>query len=177
MKRRHSIRLKHYDYAQDGAYFVTICTHQRAALFGDVTDGEMTLNTLGCVADDCWWAIPAHFSGVELDAFVVMPNHVHGIVIINRWEIARPNAVEATHASPLQPEPAHGPKQASLAAIIGSYKSAVTRQTNRIRQRPGAPVWQRNYYEHIIRTDRALNAICKYILYNPARWADDEYFV
>lgn len=178
---RRSIRLKAYDYTQDGAYFVTLLAHRRAHLFGEVMDGEMGLNTLGCVADACWWAIAEHFPGVELDTFVVMPNHVHRIIVINRWAantISGDSQVRARHVVPLQPqtESFGKPVVGSLPTIIRSYKAAVTRQINHIRQTPGTPVWQRNYYEHIIRSDRSLQTIREYILYNPARWADDEYF-
>jgi putative transposase len=194
---RRSIRLQGYDYAQDGAYFVTLLTYRRAHLFGDVSDGEMTLSTPGCVADTCWWGISDHFPGVTLDAFVVMPNHLHGIIVINRWQATSSQAeapvrarhdvshdedahipVGATHVSPLQPQtmPPNGPKPGSLAAIIGSYKSAVARQINQMRQTPGQPVWHRNYYEHIIRSESTLNRIREYIRYNPVRWSEDEYY-
>jgi REP element-mobilizing transposase RayT len=172
MADRRSIRLQDYDYTQDGAYFVTLLTYRRRLLFGEVAEDDVELSTLGCVAEECWLTIPDHFPGVELDMFVVMPNHVHGIIVINRWE-TNTSYVRATHVSPLQ---SRGPQSGSLGAIIGSYKSAVTRRINRIRETPGAPVWQRNYYEHIMRNERSLNAIREYILHNPARWAEDEYY-
>jgi REP element-mobilizing transposase RayT len=179
MKLRRSIRLKHYPYAQDGVYFVTICTLNRECLFGAIADGEADLSTLGCVADSCWWAISEHFRGVELDAFVVMPNHIHGIVIINRDYPVGARHVGARHAVPLQSQTeSFGlPVSGSLPTIIRSYKSAVTRQINQIRQTPGAAVWQRNYYEHIVRSTRSLNCIRQYIHQNPARWRDDTYYL
>ena len=164
---RKSIRLKEWDYTEPGAYFVTICTHRREHLFGRVVDGVMELNELGEIVRACWDELPTHFPRVELDAFVVMPNHVHGIIVIMADDI-----VGATHASPLHPR---GPAPHSLGAIVGSFKSAVTRRINILRGTPGARVWQRNYWEHIIRNERVLNAIRRYIVYNPDRWTWDRY--
>jgi len=171
---RRSIRLKGYDYTRPGAYFITICTHERAHLFGAVVEGKMQLNDAGRIAEQCWRDIPVHFPHVQLDAFVIMPNHVHGVL----WIVAHDGArVGATHASPLRnaPIPPRGPVPQSIGAIIGQFKSAVTRQINALRNAPGAPVWQRNYYEHIIRNEQALNAIRRYIVENPLRWHLDRY--
>lgn len=166
---RHSIRLKDYDYSQAGAYFVTICAWNRECAFGEIIDGEMQLNEWGEVVALCWDEIPIHFPNVELDAFVIMPNHVHGIIII-------PDSVEARHASPLQQktEIPRGIKRKSLGAIVGSFKSATTKRINQIRSNPGAPVWQRNYYEHIIRDEEDLHDILEYIAGNPVKWGEDE---
>jgi len=187
-RHRHSIRLGGYDYSRPGAYFVTICTHDRACLFGDVAEGEMRLNDAGRIAEQCWRDIPAHFPRLDLDAFVIMPNHVHGIIWITDDAVgvndARghnenvappvtrpPHNVGATHASPLphalRPR---GPQRRSVASIIGSFKSAVTKRINKLRGTPGMPVWQRNYYEHIIRTGESLDRIRRYIGENPLRW-------
>jgi REP element-mobilizing transposase RayT len=166
---RCSIRLKGYDYTWAGAYFVTICTKDRACLFGDVVDGVMRLNQMGQIVWQCWLAIPDHFPHVLLDEFVVMPNHVHGIIVIMATHI-----VGATHASPLQnddtPTRPRGPQRQSVGSIVGSFKSAATKRINEQRGIPGAPVWQRNYYEHIIRDDESLNRIRQYIAENPLRW-------
>ena len=169
---RHSIRLRGYDYSQAGAYFITICMQQHQCLFGDVVNAEMDLNDLGMIANECWLAIPEHFPNVELDAYVVMPNHVHGIVVIMDDVGA---AVGATHASPLHASPlqTNGPKPNSLGAIIGSYKSAVSKQINELRGSEGAKIWQCNYHDHIIRHEREWNAIAKYIYANPASWNAD----
>jgi len=161
---RRSIRLKGYDYAQPGAYFITICTQDRACLFGEVADGEMRLNEMGQVVCECWSAIPEHFSNGVLDAFVVMPNHVHGIVVI----------VDGRGTACRAPTEQFGrPITGSVPTIIRSFKSAVTRRINALRGTPGAPVWQRNYFEHIIRNDESLNRIRQYITDNAARWAFD----
>lgn len=163
---RRSIRLKGYDYSQAGAYFVTICTQDRVYLFGEVVDGEMRLNEWGEIVRQCWFDIPAHFPKAALDEFVVMPNHIHGIIVL----VDSP--VGATHASPLPTQP-RGPQRQSIASIVGSYKSAVAKRINQQRGTPGAPVWQRNYYEHIIRNDESLNRIRQYIAENPLRWEVD----
>ncbi len=168
---RRSIRLPGYDYSQPGAYFITICTHNREYLFGDVADGKMILNEFGNVAQQCWLEIPQHFKHVKLDAYVIMPNHVHGIIFIVG---SRHHNVGARHAVPLQFEQFGKPVPGSIATIIRSYKSAVSKQINQIRQTPGMPVWQRNYYEHIIRNEMDLHRIRQYIMNNPKNWEMDE---
>ncbi len=166
---RRSVRLKGYDYSRAGAYFVTVCTRNRECLFGDVTDGIMRLNKVGRVVEKCWQAIPSHFSTVRLDAFVIMPNHVHGIITI-----VGPTHTGATHASPLRGRSRpSGPGRQSIGAIIGSFKSAVTRRINQLRGTPGGRLWQRNYYEHIIRNSESLDRIREYIVNNPLQWELD----
>lgn len=172
---RRSIRLKGYDYAQPGAYFVTICTQDRQCLFGDIAEGQTRLNTLGEVVLACWANLPHHFPHVELDAFVVMPNHVHGIVVIThrRGEASGPNTripgLAAPDASPLL----DGTRPGSLGAIVQNFKSVSTRRINTMRSAPGLPVWQRNYYEHVIRNEHELDRIREYIASNPMQWAMD----
>jgi putative transposase len=139
-----------------------------------VIDGAMYANKYGKIILACWSQIPAHFQKVTLDAFVVMPNHIHGIVVITDAMHHTTNA-EAQHAAPV---PALVPARlnvqpASLGALVRSFKSATTQQINMTRKSPGMPVWQRNYYEHIVRHDSSLNRIREYILKNPGRWADD----
>ena len=174
--RRRSIRLRDYDYRESGAYFITICTHRRASLFGEITMDEMRLNMLGVLVQRSWGVLPEHFPNVELDAFVIMPNHVHAVVVLFDPE-NKPvdNAVGATHASPLPAQfVKSGPPSGSLGAVIGSFKAAAAKATNEFRATPGSAVWQRGYYDHIIRSEKSLTAIRAYILYNPARWASDE---
>jgi REP element-mobilizing transposase RayT len=161
---RRSIRIKEYDYTSPGAYFVTLVTYQRDCLFGEIQNGEMILNDFGSIADECWRAIPDHFPFVELGAYVIMPNHVHGIIVIRE-------SVGARHASPLQNTP-RGPAPHSLGTIVGSYKSAVTRRIGR--EHNATAIWQRNYYEHIIRNDKDLQRITDYIETNPLRWNEDD---
>jgi len=180
-RHRRSIRLRGWDYTSPGAYFVTICTHNGECLFEDPV--------LRRVVETMWQRIPRHFPHVQLDEFVVMPNHVHGII----WIVDKP--VGARHSrEPLSPtdtilsdEPTqsrkqpsgnasplpHGVVPGSLGAIIGNFKSVTARRINRIRRTPGAPVWQRNYYEHIVRSEDELGRIRKYIRLNPLKWELD----
>jgi len=173
---RRSIRLKGYDYTQPGAYFVTICTRDREPLLGRVVDGHMVLNACGEMVRACWREIPDHFPHVALDAFVVMPNHVHGILWIV-GDVGARHAVPLHNAEPMPNQEQFGkPVPGSIPTIIRAFKSAVTRRINEHRGTPGAPVWQRNYYEHIIRTTvgahgrSPLDAIRRYIAENPLRW-------
>ena len=191
---RRSIRLKGYDYTQQGAYFVTICTHQRNCLFGEIVDGEMKLNTNGEIARGSWLSIPRHFQNVELDEFVIMPNHLHGIILIVNNSEVEFSEVEGEALAILNDQnqqnlsrqcfaptvytgetiKINGTKPQSLAAIIQNYKSVSTRQINRINKAQGSVIWQRNYYEHIIRNDEALNNIREYIFNNPINWVEDK---
>jgi REP element-mobilizing transposase RayT len=151
-----------------GGYFVTVCAHQRHTLFGFMQDQEIRLSRMGQVVLDCWNTLPDHHQHIATDAFVIMPNHVHGILIIGD--------VPGTGAAGRAPTPrAFGPgDHGSLSTIVRSFKSASARQINLLRGTPGAPVWQRNYYEHVVRNEEDLLAIQQYILDNPARWAEDE---
>ena len=203
---RRSIRLKGYDYTQQGAYFVTICTHQRNCLFGEIVDGEMKLNTNGEIARGSWLSIPRHFQNVELDEFVIMPNHLHGIILIvnnpevegevlanqdflqsrsevegealaisndqNQQNLSRQCFAPTVNTG--ETIKINGTKPQSLAAIIQNYKSVSTRQINRINKAQGSVIWQRNYYEHIIRDEEALNNIRQYIFNNPINWVEDK---
>jgi putative transposase len=171
LHQRQSIRVKEYDYTQAGAYFVTIVTHQRDCLLGDIQNGTMVLNAFGQIADECWRSIPEHFPSVELGASVIMPNHVHGIIIISGVGATHVESVGARHASPLQNPPRGAPPR-SLGAIVGSFKSAVTKRIGREHNVTG--IWQRNYYEHIIRDDKDLQRITDYIEANPSRWDEDD---
>jgi REP element-mobilizing transposase RayT len=174
-QHRRSIRLKGYDYAQAGAYFVTICTHNRECLFGEVMNGEMRRNDWGQIVADEWSRSTLIRKEIELDAFVVMPNHMHGIVVITNPIVVITNpGVGATGRSPLPAEPRpHGPARHSLAALVAGFKSSVTVRINALRNIRGVPVWQRNYYEHIIRDEKSLDRIRQYVLDNPARWESD----
>lgn len=171
---RHSIRLRGYDYTQPGAYFVTICAHQREPLFGEVVDGEMRLNEFGEIVREEWFRTAEIRPNVELfdDEFVVMPNHIHGIIWIVDDTVGATRRVAPTTR---RVAPTRGPVPGSIGAIIGQFKSIVTKHINALRGTPGTPIWQRNYWEHIIRNEHALNAIRQYICDNPARWSLDRY--
>lgn len=149
---RRSIRLKGYDYSAAGGYYVTVVAFRRECLFGEIVNGEMRLNAVGRIVRECWDEIPSHFPNAETDAFVVMPNHVHGIIFIYA------DGAGATHASPLQKRTTypHGPAPRSLGAIVGSFKSSVTRRAGR--ELNSANIWQRNYYEHSSATKPITNA-------------------
>jgi putative transposase len=164
---RRSIRLKSYDYSQAGLYFVTICTHQRLPLFGEIIKGEMILNEAGMVAEKCWLAIPEHFPQVKLDEFVIMPNHVHGIIQID---------VGAKNLSPLQTTASSRPTGTSktIGSIVRGFKIGVTKwfRTNSTTH----CVWHRNYHEHIIRDENAYLKIANYVQTNPQKWQEDCFF-
>ena len=173
--RRRSIRLRGYDYSQEGGYFVTICTKDRACLFGTIVENKMQLNEAGRFVDDCWKQIPTHFPRVILDEYKIMPNHVHGTIMIE-------GNVGVQNLEPLQKslrEPTHEPPENkfqhiipnSIGSIVRGFKIGVTKWFRQNRQ--VHVVWQRNFYEHIIRNDDSLNRIREYIMYNPIRWAAD----
>lgn len=199
MPRRKQIRIPGYDYTRSGAYFVTICTQMKRQIFGDIVDGEMNLNHCGQIAFDCWNEIPNHFPNIELGKFVIMPNHMHGILMIvddAGGDMARDGRGSACHRGDMAcdgrgsacrtPTPMRQtltmerfgkPTSGSIPTIIRSYKSAVT---NLIHKLPGFAeiiIWQRNYYEHIIRSDEAWARIDAYIESNPMNWAEDKLFV
>jgi len=169
---RRSIRLRGYDYRQAGAYFVTIVAHNRTCLFGDILGGDMRLSSAGHAAQEQWLRSSDIREEIELDAFVVMPNHLHGIVVVKSHSAADapPIDVGAHGRAPLRP-PLRSPR--SLGSFIAGFKASATKCINAARGTPGAPVWQRNYHEHIIRNEDSLNRIRQYILDNPASWSMD----
>jgi len=161
---RRSIRLPAYDYAQAGAYFVTMVTHRRQCLFGEIADGRVTLNRYGQVVEDEWLRSTQIRPGIRLDIFIIMPNHIHGIVVMGD----QTTVVGAHSCAPLPYRPPR-----SLGSFIAGFKSAATKRINDIRGTPGLPVWQRNYYERVVRDDEELNDTRKYIVDNSLRWAED----
>jgi len=169
---RRSIRLPGYDYADAGAYFITICTHGRACLFGQVVDGEMRLNALGEIVREEWEKSATIRAEIEIGEYVIMPNHFHAIVMIGRG--VRPDA--PTENRPDTPTFPIGPKPKSIGALIAGFKSAATTRINQTRQTPGAPVWQSNYWEHIIRDEQSWQNIAAYIQNNPQQWEQDQLF-
>jgi len=172
---RRSIRLKDYDYSQAGAYFVTICTKDKECLFGNIIEGKMQCNNYAERAVEYWQTIPRHFSDTGIDEFVFMPNHMHGIIFIYqndcRGEVSSPiptkiSTIKGGETPPLQ-KPTSG-------QIVAYFKYLSTKSINIIRNTPSVPLWQRNYYEHIMRDEPELNKIREYISNNPLNWKHDE---
>jgi len=168
---RRSIRLKGYDYTQSGAYFITFCTYQRMHLFGEVVDGEMVLNDAGKIARDEWFKTAEIRPYVKLyeDEFMIMPNHGHGIIWIEDEIVGTRQRRVPTETTEKFGKPVKG----SIPTIVRAYKSAVTYAVNTAENQRGAVLWQKNYYEHIIRNDRELKNIGWYIVNNPLNWQLD----
>ncbi|MGZ9262635.1 MAG: transposase [Candidatus Binatia bacterium] len=162
-RKRRSIRLANYDYSQDGAYFLTLCAQARLSIFGQIVDGVMQLNECGSLVASEWCRTSAIRPHVALDEFVVMPNHFHSIVAI---EGSRRGVLRYAH-------PRFQSPSQSLGSIVRGFKSATTTLINSMRNSPGAPVWQRNYYEHVIRNESELIGIREYIANNPHQWSLD----
>ena len=192
---RQSTRLPEWDYRTPAAYFVTVCTHDRVCLFGEVVRGRMSLNAYGRVVTAEWRRTERVRDNVMLDAFVVMPNHVHGIIVITADGGASTDGDVSPDSSGILPDGTGAnrgrgtarraptgnerrfgkPRSGSLSTIVGAFKSAVTRCINRLRDTPGAPVWQRNFYERIVRHRREMDRTRTYIRQNPARWHGDRH--
>jgi len=150
---RRSNRLRNYDYTRAGVYFVTLCTWRRECLLGEIVEGTMVLNEPGSVAASAWTDLSNHYRHIELDAFVIMPNHVHGLIAF---------CDEPT-------EKRHG-----LSEIIRGFKTFSSRSINAIRHNHGCPVWQRNYHDRIIRNEHELTHARSYIVNNPLKWEHDK---
>ncbi|MFH1645471.1 MAG: transposase [Candidatus Omnitrophota bacterium] len=157
--KRKAVRFDGYDYSKPGYYYVTICTYNRERFFGHIKNGYMVLNDYGKIAKNVWLKIPNHFFNIGLDEYVIMPNHIHGIIIIDEF-------VGDGHARP------DYRNKSNLSVIIGSYKSAVSKQIHQLNEISFK--WQRFFYDHIIRTDESLNKIREYIINNPINWANDK---
>ncbi|GHT91575.1 hypothetical protein FACS1894116_00350 [Betaproteobacteria bacterium] len=154
--RRRSIRLQNYDYAQAGAYFVTLCVHDRACRFGNLVNGEMQRSEAGQIVAATWDWLALQYSPVELDAWVMMPNHVHGIIVIG--DHLKSECIA---------------KRKPLSGLVGAFKTVSTKRINELRQTPGEKLWQRNYWEHVIRNEAELTHIREYIQNNPIQWELD----
>ncbi|MGA2630174.1 MAG: transposase [Terriglobia bacterium] len=170
---RRSIRLRGWDYARPGLYFVTVCTQGKEHVFGAVADGEMRLNEYGRNVAACWEELPRHYPRIRVDGFIVMPNHVHGIIEIldvGAGLKPAPTVRNGIAGAGLKPAPTRGH---SVSEIVRAFKTFSARGVNRLRRTAGKPLWQRNYYEHIIRNELELAAIQEYIASNPVRWDTD----
>lgn len=179
--RIQSIRLQNYDYRSHGYYFVTICTYQKICYFGEIKDNQVILSELGKIAEKFWLEIPEHFNFIQIDRFVIMPNHIHGIVIINNNQLNQP---EIENSAQIYLESNNkrsqimsniSPKKGSLSTVIRSYKSAVTKWSKK--NKFDSFSWQSRFYEHIIRDEESLNSIREYIINNPMKWQEDENYI
>ena len=192
--RRRAMRLRGYDYSQPGAYFVTICTQHRKCLFGTIKDGRMQLNETGKIVVECWNRISQHFPSVELSEHVVMPNHIHGIIawdivgarsprppkniVPRRGEVTSPilnNNRKNENPSPTRNNNRRGEVSSpTLGKIIAYFKYQSTKHINQHRDMPGTQVWQRDYYDHVVRDDPDLQRLRQYIQNNPMKWELDQ---
>jgi len=153
--RRKPLRLHHADYAHAGFYFVTICTHARACLFGEVLDHAVSLGPIGQIVRRAWMDLPARIEGMAVDEFVVMPNHVHGIVVLSG------DRAGAMNRAP------------TLGEVVRRFKARCSVEYRKLSGTAG-PLWQRNYYEHVVRSDADLTRVSEYIADNPRRWDEDD---
>lgn len=156
-----STRLPHWNYSQPGYYFVTICTKGRVCRLGRVIQRQMYLSLEGKIVQECWYDLPNHYPHIGLDEFIVMPNHVHGVVVIYD------NVAVETGLKPVSTIPV------TVSEIIRGFKTFSAKRINQLRNTPGQPFWQSRFYDHIIRNEKSLNNIRKYIQNNPAKWERD----
>ncbi|NES25190.1 MAG: transposase [Symploca sp. SIO3E6] len=161
---RRSIRLQGYDYSKPGAYFITICTNNRECLFGEIDNQQMEINELGEIVIDFWLYLPTRYPNLELDAFVIMPNHVHGILVITE-------AIEQLPQRELSQQKQR--RKMLLPKVVGYFKMNSAKAVNQRRLSSGRSLWQPNYYERIIRNEAELDRIRRYIINNPAKWDQD----
>lgn len=176
---RRSIRLAGYDYAQAGAYFITLCCQDRVCRFGNIVGAglapaQMILNEYGRIAHDEWVKLSERFENIELDVFQIMPNHMHGIVVL-RGDVGAglDPALGQPQRLPQQPQGLPLQTPPTIGSIIGAYKSLVA---NKCRAGAMGKIWQRNYYEHIIRDESSYQNISKYIVNNPSKWLEDRFY-
>jgi putative transposase len=169
-KSRRSVRLPKYDYSNVEMYFATICSSERRCIFGRVHANNVVLTPLGEIIRNCWTEIPHHFPNIKIETYVVMPNHIHGILTI---QTKLPNDNQQVKST-VSMEAFGKPRQGSLPTIIRSFKSAVSKRARESGSVSSEPIWQKGYYEHVIRNTKEYVEITNYILQNPARWADDE---
>lgn len=149
--RIESTRLRGRNYASNGGYFITICTHGREKFLGQIVAGKMQLNDYGTIVEKCWFDLPNHYKNIVLDAFVVMPDHIHAIIIVD-------NGVET------------GLRPVSTCEIVRALKSFSSRRMNELDHSAGKTRWQMHFHDHIIRNDQELCRIRQYILNNPSAW-------
>ncbi|HCU04913.1 MAG: hypothetical protein A2X77_03705 [Gammaproteobacteria bacterium GWE2_42_36] len=168
---RRSVRLKRYNYASVGAYFITICTHHRIGCLGHIDEGNVSLTWQGQIVKEEWLKTADIRQGVVMGDFCIMPNHLHGIIMLSESD-------EGTRQrTPTKYEKFGKPNINSIPTIIRSFKSVATTRINGVRNRPHQPIWQRGYYEHVIRNEEELRSIQEYIINNPLQWSMDRYYL
>ncbi len=181
LKDRKTPRLQTWDYRWAASYFITICTKNRLHYFGNIENSEMKLSNIGVIADILWYEIKNHAKNIELGEFVVMPNHIHGIIVITNFDDNETN-VGTTHALSLQSEKSENITgqnrfqnigKNSISSIVGSYKSAVTKHAHRLGYEFE---WQTRFYDNIIRDTESFQTITEYITNNPAKWTEDKFY-
>jgi len=165
MQKRKSLRLKNYDYSQNGMYFVTICSYQKKCFFGRIVDDEMKLSTVGEIAQRYLVDIPKYYKGVSIDEFIIMPNHIHIVVELSDVVVTEQCSVTTQNNK----------NYGLLSKIVKSYKNAVTKEINKKFGKNNFK-WQRSYYDHIIRKEESLQKIKEYIMINPRDWKKDELY-
>ena len=187
--RVETTRLKGWDYTSDGYYFVTICTHNREHLLGHIQHGKMILNPCGQMVENGWFDLPNHYPNIRLDAFCVMPNHIHGIIVIDNTttnvvetgfkpvsNISSGELIETgfkpVSTGALSTDPSSA-KRHGLFEMVRALKTFSARRINELRNTPGQPVWQSRFHDHIVRNDAALQRIRQYIANNPQTWDND----
>jgi REP element-mobilizing transposase RayT len=174
---RRSVRMVNYDYSAPGAYFITICTFRRANLLGEIKDGSARLSAAGKLVEQCWLEIPQRYENILLDEFVIMPNHFHGILLLETGGDSPPDtSVDGSsrvQTHPFRYPPAHR-RRMLIPRIVGYFKMNSAKRINRMRGTSGERVWQRNYYERVVRSEDELRRIREYIVGNPASWELDK---
>jgi len=188
---RRSIRLKRYDYSQAGLYFITICTQNRLCLFGKIKESNLQLNDAGIMIEHQWQELIYRFDNIKLHQFIVMPNHFHGIVesvgvpLVGTQNAEQRQTKQRPIEQPQTEQPPKGQPQGiapTVGDVVGAFKSLSTNDYIRnVKQNNWQPfnkkIWQRNYYEHIIRNEKSYDQISEYIQTNPLKWQDDKYYI
>jgi REP element-mobilizing transposase RayT len=159
MIKRKPNRLRDYDYSRDGYYFITICTRDRKDFFGDIKEGKVDLSRYGEIVNQCWRDLARHYGNCSLDSFVIMPNHIHGIIVIDNGGVV---------GNGLKPFPTHG-----LSEMIRGFKTFSSRKINEELKVDNKFQWQKSFYDHVIRNEKSLENLRQYIIYNPRKWKLD----
>lgn len=175
-RRYNSLRYPIADYSDPGVYFITLCTHPRESLFGKIINEQMHCNAFGTIIWDVWKTLPKRYPQIELDAAIVMPDHFHGLIIIREENTANHGFTSTS----IQGEESEFPlgslarRRMTIPLVIGYFKMNTAKRINLLRGTPGEAVWQRNYYDMILRSDKDYDSLVEYIMTNPQRWGLDK---